>query len=230
MSRVLRAILVSACLGVAAHLSAAGAFAQDGDIPTLSTDDIPTMTTDDAAGPQPAPAPASADVDQFWQRVYDELGRSPDIPGDEVAKFREVIEGGRMIGFAVTFDVGPGGSMQNFVLEQSTGLPSLDASLRQMATQTLPRAARSGGTTKNVRVEAGISKARVRFSVASDAPSEAEAIRFEREMEKFRAEAPLPPSQRHLLDGVGVTRDGTRVRLDVDLPIAAVVSLAASGR
>ena len=229
MTTILRAALVAGCLALTFHAFAPDARAQQGDVPTLTTDDVPTMTSDDA--PSTAPhAPAASDVEQFWQRVYLELERTPGIPRDDADRFRSVIEGGSMVGFAMRFDVVTGGKVQNFVLEQSTGIPSLDTTLRQLATQTLPRASRTGATMKNVRIEAGISKLRVRLSVASDAPSEEEAIRFEREIEKMRAEAPLPPSQSHLLDGIGVQRDGTRVTFNVDLPVASLLSVVGAMR
>jgi hypothetical protein len=185
----------------------------------MTTDDVPSG--DEGARSSGSPS----DVDSFWQLLYAQLDLSKQIPREDAVRFKSVIESGGEVGFAMNFDVAADGAVRNFVLVESTGIPSLDAELSKLAKQRMPSVRVAA---KDVGVEAGLTRERLRFALAIEAPTIADAERFESEMQKARDQVSLPASQRELLDSIVVTRTGQRVRLDVNLPIAAILEIVRS--
>jgi hypothetical protein len=202
------ALVVLACLFVS--MPPASAFQERDHVPTMTEDDIPTVTRHDDSAP---------DTGSFDRAAV--LGAVGDFPGVAEADVRELgrrIEAGEEVSLVVTFEATSSGGVSDVVLEQPTGLASIDSAVLSMF-ERLP-AERDMGDLEGCsafRLAVAVSKVSTMVDFSFDAPTAAGAANVATVLRRALASAGTS-----LGAPIDISQAGRRVSVHAELSMAAL--------
>jgi hypothetical protein len=186
-------------------------------------EETPSLTTEDVRGPEPIVTPTEGGpvaiatgapmptIEHAWDEIYRALAKEG-MPAADVEQLRSLIDGGGELSLAVHFDVNAAGRIENFSVRRSTGIEWIDRRVEAEApTNSLgPDVA----NYRDVDVDLGVSRGRVRMSASLTAPTVAKAEAVEQFMHMLSASGgPNAPG----VPGITISRSGASLSVSLDM-------------